>query len=486
MAVVKERQVNEVELARAWVECRGRVLRTITRRFPTAGSAAVEAAVDQAWMELYEKGNDGEVSSLQGRWEGLAYLRALNGVRARRRHPVSPVPVEDLPEPHTLSEESVTVAAIELARSDARVEEIIRHVGGDSRRWLEAVLDTPTAPPRELAVRLRWAPEKLKSVARRTRPHLLEFLRARSSGVICERRQAVIDAFAATHLTQQNHQAAKGLRNFRMLGSGRYEQVALHIAGCEECERAWRQAQHRLLRPRLVVIPIGVYGKLAAAGESAFAAGRRVLGRLDRLLCDLRMRVGSSAGRATAGGAAGTAGTAGALAGKGAAVCVSVLCATGVGTAALVGLPAGIIASRTAAHHHARIVVHHSGRSGSVSDSAAAATATTNSQAASAHSDTSGARAGKSGQRASAAHTVSRPARPVTPGSLVATSSATTTNETASQPSAQAASPTATANRSEVSTEYVPSAASPSSQSSSSSSSSAAKHRPCVPGSLSC
>jgi hypothetical protein len=480
MAVVKERRGNEAEFARAWVECRSEVLRATSRSFPTQGSASIEAAVDQAWIELYEEGYAGPPDGFGGRWKALAYLRALNGVRERCRHPLSSTPVEELPDSGALADSPA--AAIETLRAEARAQEIVRQVSGDARLWLEAIFDSPSAPPREIARTLGWEPEKLKSVARRARPRLREFVAARATGAICKRRQAVMEAFAATHLTQKDPAYSARLEEHPKLGSERYQQAALHIAGCEECERAWHTAQNRLLRPHLVFFPAAFAGKLAVAGCSTIAAARRALGRLDRLLWDLRVRAGSSVGRASAGGAAGTAGTAGALAGKGAAVCVGVLCATGMGTAALVGLPAGIVASRSAAHHHHnRIVVRHRDRTGSVSDSAAAATATTNSQAASAQSDTSGARADKSGQRADAAHTISRPARPVTPGSLIATSSATST----SQPSARAASTgaTATASQSEVSTEYATPARSSSSPSAPSSSS---EHRPCVPGSLSC
>jgi len=91
MGVVQERQGNEAELARAWVEGRSQVLCAITRSFPAAGSAMVEAAVDQAWGELYENGCSGPLDVLLGRWKGLAYLRALNGVRERRRHPTTPI-----------------------------------------------------------------------------------------------------------------------------------------------------------------------------------------------------------------------------------------------------------------------------------------------------------------------------------------------------------------------------------------------------------
>jgi hypothetical protein len=347
MAVVDKREPRDAEMARVWVGCRGSVLRSIERRFPMAGSVAVESAVDQAWLELYERDrNPVDPVAVRRRWETLAYFRALNWARDRRRHPFSSTPVDELAEYCVLGDQSAGV--LEAARSEARAEEIVRQTTGDGRRWLEAVLDTPTAPPRELAARLQWAPEKLKSVARRTRAQVREFVFARRTGVICERRQAVMDAFAATHLLAREDRApSSALEELRTLGVERYEEVALHIAGCTDCERAWRRAETKLLRPRLALLFPPMIGKITAAGASVWTAGRRGLGRL---VFELRVRFLSGAGRATAGGAAGTAGTAGVLAGKGAAICAGLVCATGVGTA-LVGLPPIVIDHAAHSHH---------------------------------------------------------------------------------------------------------------------------------------
>jgi len=338
MAVVDKRDPRDAE-ARVWVGCRGSVLRSIERRFPMAGSVAVEWAVDQAWLELYERDrNPVDPVAVRRRWETLAYFRALNWARDRRRHPFSSTPVDELAEYCVLGDQSAGV--FEAVRSEARAEEIVRQTTGDGRRWLEAVLDTPTAPPRELAARLQWAPEKLKSVARRTRAQVREFVFARQTGVICERRQAVMDAFAATHLLAREDRApTSALEDLPTLGVERYGEVALHIAGCTDCERAWRRAETKLLRPRLALLFPPMIGKITAAGASVWMAGRR---GLERLVFELRVRFLSGAGRATAGGAAGTAGTAGVLAGKGAAICAGLVCATGVGTA-LVGLPPIVI-----------------------------------------------------------------------------------------------------------------------------------------------
>ena len=254
--------MHEAELARLRIECRWRVLCALTRRLPAIGSAAVEAAVDQAWMEIYEWECRYAPGSIERHWERLAYLRAQNGIRERRRHPL--IDVDGLGETGALSDGGGGggIAALEAARTDARVREIVRQVGGDGRRWLEATLDDPGVPPQVLAQRLGWAPEKLKTVARRTRGHLLEFLRARASGAICGRRQAVMEAFAVTHLAQRYDQApaAAGAQEpLWLLGGEHYEQVALHIDGCEECERAWREAEHRLLRVRhALFLPLGV------------------------------------------------------------------------------------------------------------------------------------------------------------------------------------------------------------------------------------
>ncbi len=492
MGVVQERRGNEAEFARAWVEGRSRVLRATGRSFPTAGSALVEAAVDEAWIVLYDQGHAGSPAELLDRWRGLAYLRALNGVRGLRRHPVDSV--EELAQSRMLDEaaggsfEEGDALQDDALRTEARVQEIVHQVSGDAQRWLELMLDDPAAPPRVLARTLGWDVEKLKTVARRARARLREFVYARASGAICERRQVMMEVFAATHLVRQDPRHAARLAEHAVLSQALYEQVALHIAGCEECEQAWRSAQHQLLRPRLVFAPVALAGKLAvASGGGVLHTGRRALGRLERLFWDLRLRMGSSAGRVTAGGAAGTAGTAGALAGKGAAVCVGVLCATGVGTAALVGLPTGIIASRPAAHHE-RTVHHGDGRDRGASASAAVAAVTagtSNGQAGSAQSDPSSARAGDSAQRSrTAAHRVGASARPVTPGDLVATSATPGPSEGA-QPSAKAASTStpAGANGSEVSVEYPRST---NSSASGTSSSGSAEHGPCVPGSLSC
>ncbi len=483
MGVVEERQGNEAEFARVWVDGRSQVLRAITRSFPTAGSVMVEAAVDQAWVELYEQGHTDAPERLLGRWRGLAYLRALNGVRERRRHPVSAVPVEQLPETGTVDLTVMGAGGVGGLRAEARAQEILHQVSGDARRWVELVLDDPSAPPREVARTLGWDREKSKSVARRTRARLREFVSARASGAICERRQAVMETFAAANLVRRDPTHERWLGERGVLGPELYEQVALHIAGCEECERAWRRAEGRLLRPRLVFIPVALGGKFSVAKGSVLEAGRRVLGRLDRLLGDLRVRVGSSMGRASAGGAAGTAGTAGALAGKGAAVCVGVLCATGVGTAAFVGLPAGVISSRTASHRHVSIATpHEQGRSASVD--AAPALGATDGGATVTQGAGSDSRSGGSGSR-TGGHSGGAPSHPVTPGSLVASSSAGNRSGAGSQPSSRVARVStsgSSAGQSEVSAEYVPSAASSSSQSSSSS----GQRGACVPGSLSC
>jgi hypothetical protein len=483
MGVVQERQGNEAELARVWVEGRARVLCAVERSFPAAGSVVVEAAVDQAWVELYERGDAGSPERLLARWRGLAYLRALNGLRGRRRHFIDSVTLEELDEANVLSKDDLVGSAELASRAEARVQEILRQVSGDAQRWLEVVIDRPEAPPREVARTLGWDGEKLKSVARRTRRRLREFVAARASGVICARRQAVMEAFAVTQLAQQDAAHVAQLAEHSLLGSELYEQVALHIAGCEECERAWRKAQGKLLRPRLVLVPVGVYGKLVGGGGSALAAGRRVFGSLVRSLSDLRLRVGSSIGRATAGGAAGTAGTAGALAGKGAAVCVGVLCAAGAGTAAFVGLPPSIIPHQATSHAHHRAVVARSGRNTDRLSSPVASTVGVTDSKTAAQSEASSTRTSASSQSSETAHTVRKSTRPVTPGALIATSSATSASKTESQPSARAASASTSgpASQPEVSTEYAASGGSSSSRSSSSST-----HGTCVPGSLSC
>ncbi len=340
MAVIDQTDPHESELARAWLAPREQVLGSTERRFRRLGSGAVAAAVDQAWLELFERGQkppDPEI--LRRRWLRLSYFRARDRVRDLERQPVHSMPVDELEDFVVLDRRA---GASGDARSQARLEEILSQAAGEGRRWLEAVLETPDAPPRVLAARLGWEVEKVRTVARRTRGHLREFVVARESGVICERRQAVMEAFAATRLWAAAPESAESTGVLPVLSEERCEEVALHIAGCLDCERAWRRAQGRVRsRPRFALFP-ALFGKAAAASGSLWVAGRR-------LLFGLRGRVESGVGKATAGGAAG-AGTAGALAGKGAVtICAGLVCATGLGASALVGLPVGAL--HTPAHH---------------------------------------------------------------------------------------------------------------------------------------
>jgi hypothetical protein len=172
MGVVEERQGNEAELARAWVEARPQVLRATTRSFPAAGSVMVEVAVDQAWVELYENGYSGTRDALLRRWKGLAYLRALNGVREHRRHPTTPIHANDELTEIGACCDSDALPGRDALRAEARAREIVCQVSGDARRWLEVVIDAPATPPREVARVLGWDREKLKSITRRTQARL--------------------------------------------------------------------------------------------------------------------------------------------------------------------------------------------------------------------------------------------------------------------------------------------------------------------------
>ncbi len=470
------REVKDAELARAWVECRGQVLGAITRSFPTAGSLAVEAAVDEAWTALYERDPEAVAAVPEGlpaRWRRLAYLRALNGVRDRRRHPTSSVAVEELADNDTVAD---GLAGVEGLRAEARVREIMGQVSGDARLWLEAIMDSPQAPSREIARVLGWDREKLKSVSRRARGSLREFVRARESGVICERRRSMMGAFAVTRLVRLDPEHAVRFSGRPMLGSDRYEQVALHIAGCEGCEREWRRAQSKLLRPRFALFPFGLAGKLAAAGTSAIAAARRTI---NGLLADLRLRIGAGVGRAGAGGAAGTAGTASVLAGKGAAVCVGVLCAASAGTAALVGLPAAVLAPHAGVHrHHATIGAQRSQVRSSATGTAAALVSSTPAIEGQA-TRSSIPDAPVSAKRASAARAVGKPTRPATPGDLIASSATSSSKPESKSDASIATTASARSDAQATSTEptYASSAVSKTTHTSGSS---------CVPGSLSC
>lgn len=458
MAVIDQIDPDRAEAARAWIACRELVLVATERRCRGLGSGAVEAAVDQAWLELYEPGEEPpDAETLRVRWQRRAYSRVLNGVRDRGRHPVHPAPIEELDDFVVLDGRG---GALEAARSQARLEEILSQTAGEGRRWLEALLETPAAPPRVLAARLGWEVEKVRTVARRTRSGLREFVAARESGVICERRQAVLGAFAATQrAADPGGSVDAGV--VRGLSAERYREVALHIAGCLDCERAWRRARSRARSgSRLVFFPV-LLGKAGAAGGSLWASGRR-------LLVGLRVRVESGFGRASAGGAAGTAGTAGVLAGKGAVtICAGLVCATGLGASALVGLPVGAL-QRAHFHHGSIKRVAASHRSGArVASAGAGTTAAYVSSANSMSAATSTSRA------RSARHTGSIGSHPVKPGDLLARSS--TTGSGVSAPARVPAKVASTSTGSQQS-----------SSTSSRTTVSSGSGSPCVPGSLGC
>jgi hypothetical protein len=346
MAVIDQTDPYESELAKAWLAPREQVLGSTERRFRRLGSGAVAAAVDQAWLELYERCQEPpDPETLRRRWQKLSDFRASDRLRDLERQRVHSSPVDEL-EDYVLLDKDAGI--LESARSQARLEEILSQTAGESQLWLEALLETPAAPPRVLAARLEWEVEKVRTVARRTRVQLRAFLAARDSGVICERRQAVLTAFAVTHLraTSNPGSSANG-EVLPTLSAERYKEVALHIAGCLDCERAWHRERRRMSsRLRLALLP-PLLGKAAAAGGSLWTTGRR-------LLFHFRVRAESGVGRATARGAAGTAGTAGVLAGKGAAtICAGLVCASGLGASALVVLP---VAALQHAHSHHRSI----------------------------------------------------------------------------------------------------------------------------------
>jgi hypothetical protein len=322
---LRERAISDL----GWREClerRPTVLRRLAREFPGVGSAEIEDAVDGALVELVEKGIDAE--GLLRLWSRAARNNVIDATRAPRlRWRVAPA-VEDLA--GVLAQEEREPPSEEV-REHYRMAEALAHLTADERRWAAATLGATTGAhrPRDLCQALGWPDWRYRRVAASARRHLLAFFAARADGTLCRRRQAVLEAFAQTHLSRAGtHPSAVG---GDALGEEEYRRVLLHVKGCVMCERQWRQHERALLDVRHILIPTPLLLTALVAAKAKFGMA----------VHSARVRIG---GTGAGGGVAAT------LGGKGAAViCAGAICASAAGTALVSGVPAIL----TPPTHHA-------------------------------------------------------------------------------------------------------------------------------------
>lgn len=276
------------------------------------GSSVVLEAVDEALAQIVAAGAHlGELEQVKALWITAARRRVIDEhLSAESRHRG-----EGAVEAVARSIADELVGMTDEARARWRIREILGVLRGDQRRWAEAWFDEVLsssrvrgAQPRGLADALGWTPAKTKTVSRRARTKMAEFIAARASGAVCDEQRAHLDAFIMA-----------GRRGD--VADEWYAAMLFHIAGCEDCWTAWHARRRELpgRRPALVLVPF----------EAVAVAAQACAGKLAGLAVGAHAQATALLTRAGAGGAA--AGGVATLSGKTAAVCAGLMCAAAAG-----------------------------------------------------------------------------------------------------------------------------------------------------------
>jgi DNA-directed RNA polymerase specialized sigma24 family protein len=327
------------ERERKLISLRGSVTAAVVAQAPSAGSAAIADAVDEALAQLVAADQHlREPGQVKQAWILCARHRIIDELQSAASRRRAPVAVDDLAQVLTLTASGDLASSTEESRTAWRVRELLSQLRGDQRRWAEAWYDEilagslpPGGQPRGLAETLGWEERKTKSVAYRARKRMVAFANERASGAICEDRRASLDDF----IRATANLADDGIRG--ALDQARYEQILFHIAGCEDCWVAWH-VRRRSLGGRfsaILILPLSWSGNVA------------------RLLrAKLATLVGGTHAGAGAAGAAVAGGGAASLSANTGGICVGVVCAAGAGAGALAVVPSILgPAPRHASHH---------------------------------------------------------------------------------------------------------------------------------------
>ena len=317
------------ERERAVLHMRSAVVAAIAPAYlARVGSSAVLEAVDEALAQIVAAdAHLGEHDQVKALWITAARRRVIDEERSpESTHRMGPVDGVARSRGSGVFAELADVT--EDARARWRILEILSVLRGDQRRWAEAWFDHVLSSsrvrggqPRGVAEALGWTPAKTKTVSRRARMKMAEFIEERSSGTVCDERRMHLDAFIMAG------------RHGHDLRDEPYAAVLFHVAGCEDCWAALHVRRRQLLSRGavLVVAPFDV----AAMTLQAFGA------KLAGLATGAHAQASSLLARAGIGGAAAGGGAA-TLSGKTAAVCVGVACAAAGGEVAVVLVPRAV------------------------------------------------------------------------------------------------------------------------------------------------
>ena len=328
-ALARRRREEDDAGRRALLAMRDSVTKAVARQMPWAGLFAVEEGVEHALEELLKKdAHRCEPALARNWWISWAKLAVINighGAAFRQR---ARLPVDEHPQALTQGVEDEALELLDDEVSLARLEEILTVLKGPQREWAQALFAQVTSgdgePTRDVGVLLGWSPAKTKKTAERACTTMTEFIKDRATGKVCSRRQAVLDAYiTATEGCAGAPPAAAAGREFAA--------VALHLAGCPECQVAWHRRRTSLLARcgALIMVPLD---SLAAAAQPLAGKLAGVCSGAHNATLSLLQRVGLGGGAAAAGGGAA------ALGAKTTAVCVGLACAAGAGVAEIAGV----------------------------------------------------------------------------------------------------------------------------------------------------
>jgi hypothetical protein len=328
---------------RALLQMGDSVIAAVTEQMPHAGSLAVEEAVETALAEILEDGAHRCDLELATRWWiRWAKLRMIDGGRLSASRDRDPIPVDEHPAAlaHSILEDPLALAGDGL--DAAGLQEILSSLSGRQREWADGLFGLlrqaaiDGAPAAKLHEVLGWSPEKTRKTGQRARQTIKVFIEDRASGVICSRRQAVLDAFIMA--TKPSYRAA-ALDDVGVdVDCRQFQAVVVHLAGCPECQAVWSRRRATLLA-RCASVALVPVDALAAAAQAFAGKLAGALSGAQNAALSILARVSVGGGAAAAGGSA--------LTGKTAAVCVGIVCAASAGTAELTGVLPPIAPERT-------------------------------------------------------------------------------------------------------------------------------------------